>query len=282
MYWKLYQRVTEPETGSQRFVFELEDSCLAESAIVYHKQEAHLCISTQVGCPIGCNHCATRYCSPRFIRNLTLRELVSMSQFLLSEADTDRGSLILSFSGHGEPLLNWSAVKKCATKLRGNVFCVYLTTVGIRKTLLFHVRKSSVPDVLYISLHGSCDAERSRIIPSNPQIMKCKEIIHFASDFVKNGRRAVLNYVATDFNTTTEAAMRLAELTSQVENSIEIRITHLNPVCAQTMLYSPSSEGIDNFANMLAKKCRKLKVRVSDTVGRTHNLACGQMKAGIL
>lgn len=267
----------DTETGSQRLTFLLGDGSCVESAVVYHKSQVHLCVSTQVGCSLGCRHCATTYSNARLWRNLTAEELNSIIEHLLEAADRKRGPLILSYSGHGEPLLNWSTVVQVTPQYLNVVDRIYVATVGIRAMLPLLLAQS-FPDALYVSLHGSSDAERQLLVPSQSSVMTCKDVVAFIEQYLNAGRKVVINYVATSLNSDSKSATAIAHLFSSFSQILEFRVFELNRI-RDAELPCQASPDIMGFTNELREKCHKLNVRCSRPVGGTRCMACGQMQA---
>ncbi len=267
----------DTETGSQRLTFLLSDGSCVESAVVYHKSQVHLCVSTQVGCPLGCRHCATTYSNARLSRNLTAEELNSIIEHLLEAADGRRGPLILSYSGHGEPLLNWHTIAQITPQYRSVVNRIYVATVGIRAMLPLLLAQP-FPDTLYVSLHGSSDAERQLLIPSQPPAMACKDIVAFIEQYLNAGRKVVINYVATFSNSDSKSATAIAHLFSSFSQTLEFRVFELNRI-RDAELPCQASPDIMGFINELGEKCHTLNIRYSRPVGGTRCMACGQMQA---
>lgn len=159
----------EKKDGNSRLIsFTLSGGCVVEAAVIDHWQEIHVCLPTMAGCPVSCRHCATTYSEPPFIRNLTAVELTAMGRRLLEMAASTGLPRVLSFSGHGEPLLNWAAVESSAKALGGGADKLYVTTIGIPSVFRQVLSADQRLFTFFLSLHGSRDKERNRIIPRGP------------------------------------------------------------------------------------------------------------------
>lgn len=159
------------------YLFELADGSCIECGVFIHNALTHMCVSSQVGCNIGCKHCATSYANPQYVRNVSGEELLSISEFLVSQVRDWGPPLVLSFAGHGEPLLNLDAVRTTCDALSSSFDLRYhVTTVGIRNILEQLLDWVHPQPCIYISLHGGCDSKRHLIVPQDRRICSCDEL----------------------------------------------------------------------------------------------------------
>ena len=150
------------EDGSVKYLGELEDNNTVE--FVYFQPGApYLCVSTQVGCNVGCTFCETG--KQRCERNLTAEEICDQARAALDDLGLVRRFHKIKLAGMGEPLLNLGAVRESVSRLsmQGLAERVDLTTVGIAPA----IREIVDLDIcqLVVSLHATTDAVRSALIP---------------------------------------------------------------------------------------------------------------------
>jgi len=271
----------DPVSGSRLFVINLPERCFIECAIINHKDQVHICMSTQVGCPVGCKHCATTYSSPQFIRSLSTQELISMVEYLLMQIPANGLPIILSFSGHGEPLLNWKAVYECSIYFIDKVNRLYATTVGIKSTMKYILEVGTYIIDFYLSLHGSSDKERDVLIPPFSERATISDLFAFASEYLDLGGRIVFNYILTDYNSTDHSLDRLANCLNNLGRQSEIRLAGLNNIGINTGI-KPPVRTQEEILHILQNKCPNMNVRISQVVGNICGVACGQLRAGLL
>lgn len=155
--------------GTQKFVFVLKDGSLIESVLLFDKEKATLCVSTQVGCAMGCRFCLTGKMG--FVRNLSPSEIVG--QILVAQKlQTDTKKITnLVFMGMGEPLLNYAhtvtAIRIITDSLGLNISPrrITVSTCGIAYKIVQFGHELSVN--LAISLNAPSDELRSYLMPVN-------------------------------------------------------------------------------------------------------------------
>ncbi|HYQ47423.1 MAG TPA: 23S rRNA (adenine(2503)-C(2))-methyltransferase RlmN, partial [Thermodesulfovibrionales bacterium] len=153
--------------GTEKFLFSLEDGRTIESVLIPDKDRRTLCISSQVGCAMGCGFCLTG--SMGIIRNLRAHEIVdqiiSVNRLIAPGRVTN-----IVFMGMGEPLANFDEVIEALWRITGLMGIskrrVTLSTSGIVPKMLELPAKA--PDInLAVSLNATTDEVRSRIMPVN-------------------------------------------------------------------------------------------------------------------
>lgn len=159
--------------GTQKFLFELEDGCRIESVLIRDEDRLTACISSQVGCPLGCAFCRTGQDGYR--RDLLAREIVGQVSALQEEIEAgEEGEKIknLVFMGMGDPLLNLKAVKEALDLILSQcALCfsprrVTLSTVGFPPGLA-EVGRWGLKVKLAISLNAADDLTRSNLMSIN-------------------------------------------------------------------------------------------------------------------
>ena len=170
---------SKAKDGSSKFLLRLGDGETIESVLLPYADRISVCVSTQIGCRVGCVFCATADCG--FVRNLTAGEILDQVLTLQDRAGSRVTHVV--FMGMGEPLLNLDNVLKSVHLLHDEVGIsmrhLTISTVGITPTIR-KLADSKLQLTLAISLHAPDDALRSELIPLaqkfplNELIQACK------------------------------------------------------------------------------------------------------------
>lgn len=179
--------------GTSKYLFELQQGGSVESVLLPFSDRLSACISTQVGCPIGCAFCATGQSG--FARNLSAGEIVD--QIRLMQREGGRISHVV-LMGMGEPLLNYEATVKAIAILNKEMGIgmrqISLSTCGVVPRM-YDLAKEKLALTLAVSLHAPEDALRDRLVPINKTypLAELKEAMrHYATE---TGRRITIEYV---------------------------------------------------------------------------------------
>ncbi len=237
---------------AQKFLFRLDDGQLVESVLMHYEDEAArvadeddpneseavgrerhtVCISSQVGCAMGCVFCATGQMG--LVRNLTPGEIVAQvlwAERVLRGAGKRVTNVV--YMGMGEPLANfenvWQSVETLHDAQGFNLGARRMTisTVGLVPGMRKLAQKT-LPVNLALSVHGATDAVRDAIVPINERF-KLAEVIAAAADYIaKTGRRLTVEWVLIqNVNDTPEQAEALADLLSGM--LVHVNLIPLNP-----------------------------------------------------
>lgn len=264
-----------------KLLMALHDDVVIEVAFFYYcgsgMNGTHICMPSQVGCPVGCHFCATTHSVLPYIRNMTGEELIEIVSYVLNICSIKGVHIdILSFSGHGEPLLNLTAVSRCIQHFSAIIDRFYITTVGIRNNFEDALRLSD--NVHYfISLHGSSDAERHQIIPDHPSIATMNDLKQFSLSLLMQGSQVTFNYMLTPDNTSVQSAQRLADFMSSF-SSASVRFTPVFPTSISSSHVDVDGDKfITQFKELIDPN--RIKCRYSVPMGSEIGIACGQMRA---
>jgi 23S rRNA (adenine2503-C2)-methyltransferase len=241
-----------------------------------------LCISSQVGCPIGCPFCATG--QGPFGRNLAAHEILDQALDAAGrlEAEGRRLSHVV-FMGMGEPMANYDAVLAAIRALADperlglSPRRMVLSTSGLVPRIE-KLASERLPLTLAISLHAARDELRDVLVPINRR-HPLGALIPAAQAYAQQGgRRVSYEWVLLDgVNDTPRDAEELARL-------LDTRLAHVNLIpfnpVADTPYREPSPASVRRFAADLRR--RGLNVTVRDTRGRESDAACGQLRARVL
>lgn len=269
---------------STRYIFCLHDDSIVEMGVFVHNGLTHFCVSTQVGCPVGCLHCATTYSSVQYRRNLDAVELCSMIEYALSQ-ESSYNERILSFSGHGEPLLNWDVVISVKSYFHNVFGRFYITTIGSRDAFQKIAKSKQTDIVYYLSLHGSTDEERAWLMPKAKQFCRVEELIDFAHKYSNQGGKVVLNYMLHKNNSHEACLDRLIQLLNGGNQNVSLRFTEFNRIEYNTDISGLSDveiEKVISYIELRRTLDMKWCYRYSQLEGKDIGIACGQLRADIL
>jgi len=261
--------------GTFKFLFGLEDANAIESVLMKYKYGYSACISTQVGCKMGCRFCASTKCG--LVRNLSAGEIVD--QVLSIQRETGSRVSKIVFMGIGEPLENYDNVIK-AIKLLNNPLGL---NIGLRNIsistcgLIPEIKKlasENLPLTLSVSLHAPNDIIRNKIMPIN-RTYSVKEIIGACKEYSKiTKRKMYFEYVMIDnMNDSEKEAHELARLIKGM--LAHVNLIQLNSIGQQEFKRSNPSK-IKKFIEVLESE--GISVTLRRELGSEIDAACGQLR----
>lgn len=253
----------------------LEDGLKIESVLMKHKDRNTVCVSSQVGCPLGCLFCATGKMG--FKRNLESWEIVEQVLFFARHLrKTGERVTNIVFMGMGEPFLNYEnvlgAIKILNDKEGFNLGArkFSISTVGITEGIE-KLAKENLEVNLAISLHAPNDKLRSQLIPIGKKY-NIKKILEAVNDYIKKTNRKVMFEYLTikGINDSDDLAKELAKLMKK--RLYLVNLISYNP----TGNFQPSlKERIRRFKGILEKEGVLVTERYR--FGREIKAACGQL-----
>jgi 23S rRNA (adenine2503-C2)-methyltransferase len=262
--------------GTRKFVLSLADGRRIESVFIPDTPAMTFCISTQVGCAMGCGFCLTGKMG--LVRNLTAGEIAGQVRVLAAATGLLDHPFNIVLMGMGEPLHNYDNTMKALRMLHAEQGLavsprrVTLSTVGIVPALDRLAHETLMPN-LAISLHATTDEQRSALVPPNRKY-PLADILDACRRFpLKKRSRITFEYVLLDgVNDTPDDARRLGQLLADIK--AKVNLIPLNP--APGIPYGrPSDTRVDRFAQILAD--RHLTVSVRKSRGQDIRAACGQL-----
>lgn len=252
------------------------DEQVFECVLLPYGERVSCCISSQVGCPMGCTFCATGLGG--YDRNLSAGEIVG--QYLMLQRLADRRISHIVFMGMGEPLLNLANVVKALTLLHDEVGLSYrhmtVSTVGIVPQIR-ELAKLKLPIHLALSLHSPIDAIRNRLMPVNHKWPVREAMAAMREYHRATGRKITIEYLLirglTDTLDQADALADLVRGTPSVVNLIPF-----NWVDTEQGFARPERSSVRAFRARL----EALRVNVTERMERGHDIeaACGQL-AGV-
>ncbi len=252
-----------------------DDGAQVESVLMRHNDGRNtVCVSSQVGCPLACEFCATGKMG--FKRNLKSMEIVEQVIFFnrLLKKEKERVANIV-FMGMGEPFLNYDnvleAIKILNDKSGLNIGArhISISTVGIVEGIE-KLSKENLQVNLAISLHASNDNLRSKIIPSNKKY-PIKDILKAVDGYIKKTNRQVMfeYLLIKDVNDSDIEALELAKLIKKPLYFLNLIL--YNPT---GNFRPPSFKRVADFKSILKKEGVKFSQRYR--FGQDIKAACGQ------
>ena len=261
--------------GTIKYLFELPDGECIESVFMRYKHGNSLCLSTQVGCKMGCNFCASTIAG--FVRNLSPAEI--LDQILSAERDTGEKVNSIVLMGIGEPLDNFENVIRFLALLSDENGMnmshrhVSLSTCGLVDKI-YELADLHLQLTLSISLHAPNDEIRSRTMPVNRRY-PVDELLKACRDYTKiTKRRISFEYALIDGVNDSDrcAALLAAKLKGML---CHVNLIPINEVKERS--YKKSSiEHIKRFSAILENA--SIPVTVRRKLGADINAACGQLR----
>lgn len=261
--------------GTEKFLLGFEDGNLIESVLMRYKHGNSICISTQVGCRMGCKFCASTINGR--VRNLSSGEILSEVLVVQNYINERISNIVLM--GSGEPLDNYDNVVKFLEIVSADYGLnigqrhITLSTCGIVPKI-YELADKEFSTTLAISLHAFSDEKRKEIMPiankyTIDEILKsCKYYIS------KTNRRITFEYaLVKDVNDTKEDAKSLGKLLKGM--LCHVNLIPVNEIKENTFKRS-TKKSIDNFAEIL--KSYGIEVTTRREMGSDINAACGQLR----
>lgn len=259
--------------GTEKFLFRLEDGNLIETVIMKYKHGNSVCISSQVGCLMGCKFCASTLRGK--VRDLTAGEMLMQ----VAVANKAVGVSNIVIMGIGEPLDNYDNV----IRFLQNVNDEHGLNIGARHISLSTCgltdRIDALADdvgqiTLSVSLHAPDNETRDVLMPVNKAYPLEKLIPSCRKWLEKTGRRISFEYtLVKGINDSSAHAEKLAALLHGMLCHINlIPVNHVE----ERGLYPPSEKTIENFKSVLENK--NMTVTVRRTLGGDINASCGQLR----
>ncbi len=272
---KVVDRLADPD-GTAKYLFELADGERIETVLLPEEDRKTLCVSTQVGCPMGCAFCATGRIP--FRRNLTAGEIVDQ----VNTVEEHGGRITnLVYMGMGEPFLNYDAVLRSIRILNHSagknigIRHITISTSGIVPGIQ-RLAEEEIRPRLAISLSAPTDALRRKLMPVTERY-PLAELLAAVRDYqAQTGQRVTFEYVLIDqVNDSVTHARLLVKLLRGLMYNVNL-IEH-NPFSGCE--YTASSRArIQRFAAAL--KDAGVETTIRFRMGRRIKAACGQLQAG--
>ncbi len=281
--YRIFKRF-ESKDGTRKYVIEFADKNIVECVLMKYKYGYTICVSTQVGCRMGCKFCASTLHG--LARNLSAGEM--LGQIFLVNRDLggsrkNRQITNIVLMGSGEPLDNFENVVKFIKLISSNRGLgisernISLSTCGLVPQI-YKLLEKDLNISLTISLHATTDEKRKEIMPIANRY-KLDELIKACKDYYnKTGRRVYFEYtLIKDINDGEDDVKRLAKLLKGY--NFHVNIIPLN-VVKERSLKATTRLMAYKFADKL--KSLGISATVRRTMGEDIEGACGQLRNKIL
>lgn len=267
--------------GTEKFLFRLSDGNLIEGVLMRYKYGATLCVSTQVGCRMGCAFCASGL--EGLLRNLTageiLGEVIAVNRYIGGKIGENRKIINIVLMGSGEPLDNYDNVVKFLRLVSAegglNVSArnISLSTSGLVPNMI-RLADENLPVNLTVSLHSPFDEERKTIMPVAKKYSIAEILSACDNYFNKTGRRYIFEYVLiAGKNDDAEHADGLIKILRG--RPCHINLIRLNEIKEREMK-SVTDKAAYRFMGILEKA--GLSATVRRRMGSDIEGACGQLR----
>ena len=265
----------ESADGTKKYLFDILDGNAIESVLMQYHYGKSICVSSQVGCKMGCKFCAST--GIPFIRNLSSGEIVE--QILAVEQDIGEKISNVVFMGIGEPLDNYDNVIKAIRILNNqkglNIGArhISVSTSGIVPRI-YDLAKENIQCTLSVSLHASNDETRSSMMPINNRY-NIEELMKACKDYIKiTNKRISFEYaLARDNNDNLDDAKMLVKL-------LKGMLCHVNLIPINKIengkFTKSSNENIIKFRDYLND--HGIVATIRRELGSDIDAACGQLR----
>ncbi len=281
---------TEARDGTVKYLLGLADGQLIETVGIptairvssAKHQRLTVCVSSQVGCPMACDFCATGKMGYR--RNLELHEI--LDQVLTVQEDFRRRVSHVVFMGMGEPLLNRDTVVQAIRSMNQDIGIgqrhITLSTVGVPRQIAW-LAQQDLQITLAVSLHAPNQDLRQQLIPAAAHY-PLEALIQDCRDYMlRTGRRVSFEYtLLSGVNDLPPHARQLAELLRSASQSgvqLHVNLIPYNPI-SEADYQRPHPARMEEFVRQLEQ--HQVRVSVRQTRGLDGNAACGQLRGSFL
>jgi 23S rRNA (adenine2503-C2)-methyltransferase len=255
--------------GTRKYLLKLQDGQIIEAVGIP--------TSSQVGCPMGCDFCATG--KGGWVRNLAANEIID--QVLTVQEDFQQRVSNVVFMGMGEPLLNTENVLAAVRSLNQDVGIgarsITISTVGLRGRIR-ELAQHHLQSTLAVSLHASNQVMREELIPSalhyplRELLAECREYVEMT------GRRITFEYILlAGLNDSPEDAEELAHHLRGFQT--HVNLIPYNPI-KEVTYKRPSPQAVRDFVEAL--ESQHITVSIRQTRGLSADAACGQLRATLI
>ena len=263
-----------------KYLWELHDGRRIETVLMLYPDRVTVCVSSQVGCAMGCGFCATGQAG--FGRHLTVGEIVEQVAVAAREARSmERRLGNVVFMGMGEPLANegvvWDSVERLHGDLGLSARKLTISTVGLVPGIR-RLTERPLPVNLAVSLHAANDRLRDELVPINKRY-PLDELMAACADYLAvKGRRLSFEWAMIDgVNDRATDAAELAKLCRHFRLPAHVNLIPLNPTPGYPTVGSPLKR-VHDFRDNL--ETLGVNATVRRNRGTDIDAACGQLAAG--
>ena len=264
-----------------KWLFRCHDGDPIETVLMGYRNRTTLCISSQVGCAMGCTFCATGQFG--FDRHLAAGEIVAQVAYANAylaatpmHHSPERVTNVV-FMGMGEPLANYAntreSIRRMIEVMGMSARSITVSTVGFVPGMQ-KLKDEPWPVNLAVSLHSTIPEERSKIVPLNDRY-SIEDVVRSAREFYEaKGRRVSLEWtLIADQNDSDEEAIGLARIARRIHAHVNVIVLNPTPLSLDR---PPDADRVRRFIGTLKREGANVTMR--DTRGQDIDAACGQLR----
>lgn len=274
-----FDKFVSKQDGTTKYLLSLNDGNIIESVLMKYKHGNSVCISSQVGCRMGCKFCASTGLG--FVRNLTASEM--LGQILHIKRDSGERISNIVIMGIGEPLKNYDNLIKFIKLvnhkdgLNIGLRHISVSTCGLVPEIL-RLSKEGLPITLSISLHAPNDEIRNKLMPVN-KIYNIDILLDTCKIYTEaTNRRITFEYAM--INGINDSEENAKELAQRIKGMLcHVNIIPVNEVNG-TGFRKSDRKAIDRFKNIL--EMSGIEATVRRELGSDIEAACGQLRKNTL
>ena len=265
----------ESKDGTKKYLFDVGDGNAIETVLMKYKYGYSICVSSQIGCKMGCKFCASTGIA--FVRNLTAGEIVEQLQAVEREENVIISNIV--FMGIGEPLDNYDNVIKAIRIINNDngiaigARHISISTSGIVPKI-YKLADEKIQCTLSISLHSPVDEKRSELMPVN-KVYNIEELIKACKYYIeKTNRRVSFEYaLAKERNDNLDDAKKLVKLLRGI--NCHVNLIPINEI-KNSEFKKSTNENIIKFRDYLNSK--GIVATIRRELGSDIDAACGQLR----
>lgn len=273
---KVYKKFASSLDETVKYLIELSDGNIVETVLMSYEHGYSICISTQVGCRMGCRFCASTM--DGLIRNLTPSEIEGQVRAVSDDSGKRISSIVVM--GIGEPMDNYDNLVAALRALNDpdgmgiGIRHITVSTCGLPEGIK-RLTEENLPVTLALSLHAPTDEIRKTIMPA-ARMATIEELLELTDNYAKKtGRRVTFEYaLIRGVNDSIECARKLGELLSG-------RLCHVNLIEANPVPGRDFKRGANKreFVNILSR--HNVTATVRRELGKDISASCGQLKKSV-
>lgn len=275
---KLYEVVEHQKSadGTEKFLFRLQDGNLIESVLMRHNYGTSICVTSEVGCNMGCAFCASGM--KKKLRNLSAGEMVLQLESVYEVIKEKISHIVVM--GIGEPfdnyqnVINFLHIVNEPHGLEIGSRHISVSTCGL-VPMIYEYAKEDLQSNLAISLHAPNNEIRDQIMPIN-KAYRIEELVKAISDYIiATNRRVTIEYILIDgLNDSIKCANELADLLHGL--NVYINLIPYNEV-KEKLFKRSKKEQMRKFYDTLKKRSMNVTLRLEQ--GADIDAACGQLRS---
>lgn len=274
---EVYMKFASKLDETVKYLIQLSDGHIVETVLMSYEHGKSICISTQVGCRMGCAFCASTM--DGLIRNLNPSEIEGQIRAVSKDADVRISNVVLM--GIGEPLDNYDNVIKALHAINNpdglNIGFRHITlsTCGLVPGIK-RLTEEGIPITLALSLHASTDEARRKVMPA-AKATTIKELISLMDEYSeKTGRRVSYEYaLISGVNDGMDEAERLGKLLSG-------RLCHVNLIEVNPVEGRNFKRGKNKYEFIKVLEKYNVNATVRRELGKDISASCGQLKKSVV